>query len=128
MKSFENETGMRAHAELMHAIQSHQGKVSGRQFDPELVETRSAGQVYADAQLFVQMINLTAEFGTPAAIVSFLIYARPILIKWLELKKGRSIEIKQGDLSLKICGSIDIDEALKTFNKLKTENNNKHEK
>lgn len=119
MESFTNEAAVRAHAELMHAIKEHNGKVTGKSFDPGLYETRSVGQVYADAEFFVQIIRLTVEFGAPAAIVSFLIYVRPILLIWLELKKDRSIEIRQGDTSVRIQGENDIDEALRAFKNLK---------
>lgn len=110
-----DEAAIRAHAELTCAVQKHDGKVTNRSFHRGIYETRSSGQVYADAEFFVQIIKLTAEFGAPAAVVSFLIYVRPILLKWLEFKKDRSIEIRQGDTSVRIQGHNDIDEALKVF-------------
>jgi len=112
----------------MHAIQTHDGKVTGKSFDPGLYETRSAGQVYADAEFFVQIIKLTAEFGAPAAIVSFLIYVRPILLKWLDLKKDRSIEIRHGDISVRIQGENDVNEALSAFKKLSAKKTSKADK
>lgn len=112
------EVAMKVHAELQRTIQEHEGKITEKSFDPGLYMTRSAGQVYADAAIFTQIIKLTAEFGAPAAVVSFLIYARPILLKWLELKNGRSIEIRKGDIVVKIHGNNDLEQALETFERL----------
>lgn len=111
----------------MHAIQKHNGKVTDRLFGPDFYRTRSAGQVYADAELFMQIIKLTAEFGTPAAIVSFLFYARPILVKWLDLMKDRSIEIQQGDITVRIQGDNDVDKALSTYQTLISKGKNASE-
>ena len=123
--SFKNGAAIRAHAELMVAIQKHEGKVVRNAFDPGLIETRAAGTVYADAEFFVQIIRLSAQFGTPAVVVAFIVYVRPILIKWIELKKGRSIEIRHGDTSVQITGENDIDKALETFKKLNSMNESK---
>ena len=102
----------------MRAIQQNSGRVRRQSYGPELYKTRLLGQVYADAEFFVQIVKLSAEFGTPALVVAFLVYARPILLKWHELKKDRSIEIQQGDAIVRIEGRNDIDEALKVFKEL----------
>lgn len=122
LASFPNEAAIKVHAALHHSVQEHGGRVKEKSFSPSLYERRSAGQVFADTEFLVQIIKLTIEFGAPAAVVSFLIYVRPILLKWLDLKKGRSIELRHGDTSVRIQGENDIDKALTVFKKLSSKN------
>jgi hypothetical protein len=80
--------------------------------------SRFQGHIFVSASLYGNFIGLAAEFGAPAVAMAFLISARSIIVKWLECRKDRFIEIKHHDTVVSIKGSNDIKKALEIFERL----------
>ena len=76
------------------------------------------GRILASADHYAKLIDLAAEFGTPAVAVAFLLSAKSVIVKWLELRKDRTITVRHHDLEIAIKGTMDIDKALKLFREL----------
>lgn len=105
---------VQAHADLWRAVQEHSGRPVPLRYDDAFM-AQYEGRIGASADLYAKLIELVAEFGTPMAVVAFLLSARSIIIKWLELRKDRTIKITHDDTEVMIKGSKDVDKALQIF-------------
>jgi hypothetical protein len=108
-----------AHADLWSAIQSHEGRPMPARYDQALM-TQYEGRVIANADRYLGLIELAAEFGTPVAVAAFLISARSVIVKWLDVRKDRTLTIQHRDTHVTIKGAIDVDKALAVFRELET--------
>lgn len=62
-----------------------------------------------DLSIYKEVIGWVAEFRSSAAMLVFLLSARSVIIKWMELRGGRTLTLRKGDISIEIKGKNDID-------------------
>jgi hypothetical protein len=84
----------------------------------ELIRPAAFSSPSGSFSTFIEVARLLIEFGMPGVAAMFLLSARLPIMKWLEVRKDRSIEMKAGDISVTIKGSNDIDRAVAAFEKL----------
>jgi hypothetical protein len=106
-----------AHANLWRAIQEHGGHPVARKYDQAQL-SRYQGRIFADANLYANIVELAVEFGSPAAAAAFLISARSIIVAWLQSRADCAVELRNHDTSVTIKGSDDVDKALEVFREL----------
>lgn len=112
---------VRIHGALWTSIQKNGGTAKRQLSESYLYKMRSIGGIQASAGFITEVITIAAEFGTFGKAIAFMFIARPLLLKWIELRAGRSIEIQVGEKKVKIHGSPDVDLAVKIFRELDKE-------
>jgi Protein of unknown function (DUF2442) len=105
---------IQAHADLWRAIQEKGGRPIPLRFDENLL-AQYEGRVIASADLYGKLIELAAEFVTPAVVVAFLFSARDVIVRWLEVRMDRIMIIRHQTSEITIKGPMDVDKALKHF-------------
>jgi Protein of unknown function (DUF2442) len=108
---------IQAHADLWRALQRHNARPMPLRYDETLLP-QYEGRVLASADRYAKLIDLAAEFGTPAVANAFLLSAKSVIVKWLELRKNRTITVRHHDVEIVIKGSMDVDKALTIFREL----------
>lgn len=112
---------MLLYGNLKMAIDYHSGKVIDKSYFPEYRSGLTPGVIYAHAGIFIYIKKLKLKFAAPALALAFLITARPIIIKWLELRENKSIEIETQNIKLKLEGDYSINEAIDLLEALEIE-------
>jgi hypothetical protein len=112
---------IQAHIDLKRALAEHGITKVAYKNDLSAFMKRDAGP-FADASYFTSIVEIIIPFTNPAAVVAVFCAARPIILKWIDARAGRSVtcetEVSGRKHSISVRGNNDIDQAAKVLMRL----------
>lgn len=112
---------MQAHIDLNRALKEHGFRKVSYRNDPGVIIRRGTGP-FADASLLTSIIEIIVPFADPAAALAFVYAARPIILKWIDARAGRSVtfetEVNGSKHSISVKGHADAKKVAKAFKSL----------